>query len=100
MFTAVTLLHGGAFLIGFFFAKLLGYEELVRRTVSIEVGMQNSGLGTVLARKHFSDPVSGLCLAAVPCAISAVFHSVIGSVLAAIWRTRIPKANESRTSLN
>ena len=52
--------------------------------------MQNSGLGTVLARKHFSDPFTGICLAAVPCAISAVFHSVIGSVLAAVWRTRMP----------
>jgi len=91
LFVAITLLHGSAFLLGYFFAKLFGYEELVRRTVSIEVGMQNSGLGTVLARKHFTDPVSGICLAAVPCAISAVFHSVIGSVLAAIWRTRLPR---------
>lgn len=91
LFVAITLLHGSAFLLGYFFARLFGYEELIRRTVSIEVGMQNSGLGTVLARKHFTDPVSGICLAAVPCAISAVFHSVIGSVLAAYWRTRPPK---------
>jgi BASS family bile acid:Na+ symporter len=45
--------------------------------------MQNSGLGVVLARKHFADP-----LTAVPCAISSVFHSVIGSVLAGWWRWR------------
>lgn len=92
LFVAIMLLHGSAFLLGYFFARLFGYDELVRRTVSIEVGMQNSGLGTVLAREHFADPVSGICLAAVPCAISAVFHSVIGSVLAAYWRTRLPKA--------
>jgi len=91
LFVAITMLHGSAFLLGYFFAKLFGYEELIRRTVSIEVGMQNSGLGTVLARKHFTDS-AGVCLAAVPCAISAVFHSVIGSVLAAIWRSRLPEA--------
>ena len=46
--------------------------------------MQNSGLGVVLARKHFpADP-----LTAVPCAISSVVHSVIGSLLAAVWRLR------------
>lgn len=37
----------------------------------------------VLARRHFADP-----LTAVPCAISSVFHSVIGSVLAGWWRWR------------
>jgi bile acid:Na+ symporter, BASS family len=79
---AVFLLHAGGFGLGYGFAKLFGYEKNVRRTISIEVGMQNSGLGAVLARKHFS------ILAAAPCAISSVFHSVIGSLLAAIWRLR------------
>jgi BASS family bile acid:Na+ symporter len=41
--------------------------------------MQNSGLGAALARQHF---------AALPCALSATFHSVIGSVLAGFWRMR------------
>ena len=59
------------------------FDVTVARTVSIEVGMQNSGLGVVLARKHFADP-----LTAVPCAISSVFHSVIGSLLAGWWRWR------------
>jgi BASS family bile acid:Na+ symporter len=53
---------------------------VVARTVSIEVGMQNSGLGSVLARAHFANP-----LTAVPSALSAVFHCVIGSALAAWW---------------
>lgn len=88
---AVGLLHLCAFGLGYGFARLFGYETIIRRTVSIEVGMQNSGLGAVLAKKHFFDPMTGISLAAVPCAISAVFHSVIGSVLAAIWRTRLPK---------
>lgn len=90
---AVVLLHSLAFLLGYFFARLFGYEELVRRTVAIEVGMQNSGLGTVLAQKHFPG-ASGISLAAVPCAISATTHCVIGSILAALWRTRLPKEPE------
>jgi BASS family bile acid:Na+ symporter len=55
------------------------------RTIAIEVGMQNSGLGVVLARANFSDP-----LVAVPCALSSIFHSLIGSALAAVWSRRLP----------
>ncbi|MFT4571075.1 MAG: BASS family bile acid:Na+ symporter [Hyphomicrobiaceae bacterium] len=80
---AVVALHGGGFAIGYGFGRLLGYEDLVRRTISIEVGMQNSGLGAVLARRHFADPSTAL-----PAAISATVHSVIGSALAGIWRVR------------
>jgi len=43
--------------------------------------MQNSGLGVVLARQNFADPVT-----AIPSAISSVFHSLIASLLAAHWR--------------
>jgi bile acid:Na+ symporter, BASS family len=51
--------------------------------VSIEVGMQNSALAVVLARTAFSSP-----LAALPGAISATVHSLMGSALAAYWRTK------------
>jgi bile acid:Na+ symporter, BASS family len=77
---AVFLLHVSGFTLGYFLARAFGYNELIRRTVSIETGMQNSGLGVVLARQHFEP------LTAVPCAISSIFHSVIGSILAGIWR--------------
>jgi BASS family bile acid:Na+ symporter len=90
LLAAVVLLHALAFLLGYGFARLFGYEELICRTVSIEVGMQNSGLGTVLAKQHFTNPETMICLPAVPCAISATVHSVIGSMLAAWWRTRLP----------
>lgn len=79
----VFLLHTGGFALGYAAARIFGYDKIIARTVSIEVGMQNSGLGVVLARRHFADP-----LTAVPCAISSVFHSVIGSVLAGYWRLR------------
>ncbi|MFY8222450.1 MAG: bile acid:sodium symporter family protein [Pirellulales bacterium] len=81
---AVALLHTIGFGVGHLFARLLGYDRTVARTISIEVGMQNSGLGVVLAQKHFpAEP-----LTAVPCAISSVVHSVIGSLLAGWWRLR------------
>lgn len=84
---AVFLLHAGGFGLGWFFARAFGYGEMVRRTIAIEVGMQNSGLGAALAKNNFAS----MPLAPTPCAISAVFHSVIGSVLAGIWRLRPPK---------
>lgn len=80
---AVFSLHVGGFGLGYLFARTTGFDQIVARTISIEVGMQNSGLGVVLARGHFADP-----LTAVPCAISSVFHSVIGSTLAGYWRLR------------
>lgn len=78
---AVFTLHAGGFALGLGFGKVFGYSNAISRTISVEVGMQNSGLGAVLARRHFADP-----LTALPAAISASFHSVMGSVLAAWWR--------------
>jgi bile acid:Na+ symporter, BASS family len=90
---AVFLLHAGGFSAGYFLARVLGYDRLIRRTISIEVGMQNSGLGVVLARSHFADP-----LTAAPCALSSVFHSVIGSVVAGWWRVSSASHREIRNS--
>lgn len=80
---AVFCLHVLGFALGWLLTRATGFDKLTARTVSIETGMQNSGLGVALARRHFADP-----LTAVPCAISAVFHSVIGSILAGWWRWR------------
>ena len=79
---ACLLLHGGGFLLGFLMARLVGASSQAQRTISIEVGMQNSGLAVVLARTGgFSSP-----LTALPGAISAVVHCLLGSALAAVWR--------------
>jgi len=88
---AVLTVHAGGFLLGYIMAWVLRFKEDSCRTISIEVGMQNSGLGAALAKRHFADPVTGVALAAVPCAISAIIHSVIGSILAGIWRLWPPK---------
>src|SRR5690606_24955626 len=54
---AVTVVHGLAFLVSYLVARMLRASESARRTISIEVGMQNSGLGVVLARASFIDPL-------------------------------------------
>ncbi len=84
LFVSVFLLHALGFGLGYGFAALVGCREDLRRTISIEVGMQNSGLGAALAGKHFAH----LALAPVPAAISAVYHCLIGSLLAWWWGRR------------
>jgi BASS family bile acid:Na+ symporter len=88
---AVGLLHGGGFLLGYYFAKVFGYTRQSARTISIEVGMQNSGLAMVLAKQAF--PL--LPLAPIVGAVSAVMHSLLGSVLAVLWRLQPDKIEKS-----
>ncbi len=83
LLAAIVCLHAGGFALGYGLSRPLVRGETVARTIAIEVGMQNSGLGVVLARQHFADP-----LVAIPCAISSLTHSVLGSLLAAWWRRR------------
>ncbi|MGE4581757.1 MAG: bile acid:sodium symporter family protein, partial [Synechococcus sp.] len=65
---ACLMLHAGGFGLGLFIARLTGESVAAQRTISIEVGMQNSGLAVVLARSGgFVSP-----LTALPGAISAV----------------------------
>ena len=81
MLGAVFFLHTGGFAMGYILPRLFREERDVSRTLSIEVGMQNSGLGMALASKHFST----MPMVPAPCALSAVMHCLIGSALAAMW---------------
>ncbi len=81
LLASVFTLHIFGFFFGYVLSVLMKERKISARTISIEVGMQNSGLGVVLARENFSNP-----LTAVPCAISSLAHSLIASVLAAFWR--------------
>jgi len=65
---------------GYFIARGLGYDIKIARTLAIEVGMQNSGLGTALAIKYFC------AIAALPGALFSVWHNLSGAVLAQYWR--------------
>lgn len=81
VFVAVGALHSAGFFFGFVLSKILGFSDSTSRTTSIEVGMQNSVLGLVLAGQHFSNP-----LTAVPSAVSSVCQLFFGSALAWWWR--------------
>ena len=88
---AVVTLHTLGFLVGYAAGKSVLKHEVAARTVSIEVGMQNTGLGVVLAQQNFADP-----LVAIPSAIASVFHSVVGSLVAARWRRRLGPVETTR----
>lgn len=51
-----------------------------KRTLAIEIGMQNAGLGTVLALKHFDEKV------AIPAAIFVFICILTASLMTAIWQ--------------
>ena len=76
---AVMLHNLCGLLIGFWIPKSLGYDDRTCRTLSIEVGMQNSGLSVALAIKHFS------VMAAIPGALFSIWHNLSGSFLAGYW---------------
>jgi len=78
---AVFTLHLSGFLLGYLISRIFIKNRQVNRTISIEVGMQNSGLGAYLARANFVNPAI-----AIPSAISSATHSIIGSIAAGIWR--------------
>jgi len=78
---AIILLHILGFGIGYIISKYLALSEKNSRTIAIEIGMQNSGLATELARNNFPS----FSLATVPGAISALAHCILGSIIAGIF---------------
>ena len=83
---AVVILHNGlGYLFGFLIAKMFKLNYADQKAISIEVGMQNSGLGAALAAAHFSP------LAAVPSAIFSFWHNISGPLLATYWARKAKK---------
>lgn len=79
-------LHNFVGLIGGYTAgALYRFSIKRRRTLAIEIGMQNAGLGAVLALKHFSEKV------AISPAIFATWCVITASILAEIWSNQINK---------
>ena len=77
------ILHNGLGLgLGYGVAKLFRQPVASRRTMAVEVGMQNSGLAAGLARQYFTPE------AALPAAVFSVWHNVSGALVAAFWRRR------------
>lgn len=88
---AVFLTHSLGFLLGYILGKWILKNESNAKTISIEVGMQNSGLGVALAKENFSN-----LLVAVPPALSSLFHSLIASILVGLWN--LNKAKREKNS--
>jgi len=81
LMTAVILnIYGmlGGYVVGSAFRM----EVRRRRTLAIEIGMQNAGLGTVLALKHFGEK------AAIPAAIFVFICIITASIMAELWQKR------------
>ncbi len=85
---AVVLHNLGGLLLGYGVGRLCGMSPSSCRAVSIEVGMQNSGLAAALATTHFTPA------AALPAALFSVWHNVSGSALASHWSRRPVEGQE------
>ncbi len=89
---AVVFCHNTlGYILGYSVGRLFKFSTAKKRTISIEVGMQNAGMATVLATAFFANdavlaatPEAILCV--VPCAISCAYHSISGTVLAGLYR--------------
>lgn len=89
----VVLCHNTfGYVLGYLIGKLCQFNTAKKRTLSIEVGMQNAGLATNLASVFFvAQP-----LAVLPCAISCAWHSISGTILAGLFlRTKRDKVNQT-----
>ncbi|MGE0406373.1 MAG: bile acid:sodium symporter family protein [Candidatus Korobacteraceae bacterium] len=84
---AAAVFHNGVgYLLGYWAARLMGMNETVSRTVSIEVGLQNGGMATALAIAVLKSP-----LAALPPAIFGTWMNISGAILASWWKGRPPQ---------
>ena len=81
LIVVVVMLHNlCGYALGYGVGKVLGLSRDQMRTLSIEVGMQNSGLATSLATVHFAT----MPLAAVPGTVFSVWHNISGAIYANI----------------
>ena len=81
----VVILHNLCGLsLGYLIGRLLGLSEAKKRAISIEVGMQNSGLASSLATIHFA----AYPLATIPGAIFSVWHNLSGAAVAYLYSNR------------
>lgn len=89
---AVVLHNGLGFLAGFWGARILGQETVTARTVSIEVGMQNSGLAVALAGTFFGPA------AALAGAVFSLWQNLAGVALARIWSRSATSETDGETN--
>ena len=90
VFTVVILHNILGYACGFGLGKMLKFNVAKTKAVSIEIGMQNSGLATSLASTSFAS----LAMATVPGAIFSVWHNISGAILANIFNHWNENKNE------
>jgi BASS family bile acid:Na+ symporter len=84
LLTALLLLNMLGYVAGYASASSLGMSEPMRRALTIEIGMQNAGLGTTLVTQMFADRPA----ATLPTAIYTFGCMLTGAILARGWRWR------------
>lgn len=92
IFVAVCIHNGLGYLLGYLVGTATKMSTSKKRTISIEVGMQNAGLATNLATAYFVTMPE----AALASAVSCVWHSISGTILAGAYA----KADERRKESN
>ena len=91
IFVAVFLHNGLGYLLGYLIGILTRMNKAKRRTISIEVGMQNAGMATNLA--NTTAQFAALPNAAIIAAVSCVWHSISGTILAGFFAWLDKRAN-------
>lgn len=81
IFAAVLMHNSIGYVLGYLVGVFARFTDAKCRTVSIEVGMQNAGLATVLSVKHFP----AMPETAIVSAVSCVWHSISGALLAGVF---------------
>ena len=90
----VVVLHNVCGLgLGYLIGRLLGLSTPKRRAVSIEVGMQNSGLASSLAATHFA----AYPMATIPGALFSVWHNISGAIVARLYSRNTIDNSQSHT---
>ena len=90
---AVVVLHNLCGLgLGYLIGRLLHLPAPKRKAISIEVGMQNSGLASSLATLHFAT----YPMATIPGAIFSVWHNISGAIVARIYARKVTDSNNKQ----
>ena len=74
---------------GYGIAKLLKFNEAKTRALSLEIGLQNSGLSCTLANTAFPGT-----MAILPCVVATVVHQIVGPIVANMFASRDQKVDE------
>ena len=91
----VVMLHNLCGLsLGYLIGRLLRLPAAKRRAISIEVGMQNSGLASGLAKLHFA----AYPMATIPGAIFSVWHNISGTVVARLFARKTEDTTSTATA--